>query len=110
MRFYLEHMLPRRLRYAKFYLQAGGASVFFSLNGASANWQATIGRSREVEMSDKEYSRLRAAHPLVEMLDDDGRTIVVKNAEGCEEQWDRPRWTLLNTHKTGRTSQRRPPA
>ena len=33
MKLVLEHMLPRKLRYAKVYLEAGSASVFFSLVG-----------------------------------------------------------------------------
>jgi hypothetical protein len=102
MKFYLEHMLPKRLRYAKVYLEAGGASVFFSLNGGSANWQASIGRSGEVEMSDKQYSRLRAALPAVETLDDDGKNVIVRNADGYEEQWRRPQWVLLNVRKRRR--------
>ena len=101
MKFYLEHMLPRRLRYAKVYLEAGGASVFFSLNGSSANWHARIGRSGEVEMSDKDYSRLRATLPAVETLDDDGKMVIVKNAEGYEEQWRKPQWVLVNVRKRG---------
>jgi len=99
MRFYLEHMFPRKLRYAKVYLEAGSASVSFSLNGNNANWQARIGRPSELEVSDKQYSRLRAALPATEMLDDDGKTIVVKNANGYEEQWRRPQWVLVNFRK-----------
>lgn len=106
MKFYLEHMLPRRLRYARVYLEAGGASVFFSLNGNSANWQARVGRSGEVEMSDREYSRLRVALPAVETLDDDGKTFIVRNAEGNEERWRRPQWVLVNVRRTGRGDQR----
>jgi hypothetical protein len=102
MKFYLEHMLPRRLRYAKVYLEAGGASVSFSLNGNSANWQAKIGRPCEQEISDKQYSRLRAASPAVEMLDDDGRMVVVRNADGYEEQWLKPQWVLVNVRKRGK--------
>jgi len=100
MKFYLEHMFPRRLRYAKVYLEAGGASVSFSLNGGSANWHASIGKSGEVEMTDREYSRLRAALPAVETLDDNGKVVIIRNANGYEEQWRKPQWVLVNVHKT----------
>lgn len=99
MKFLLEHMLPRKLRWARVYLEAGNASVFFSLDGATANWSASIGRRREVEMSDKEYSRLRASVPAVETLDDDGRMLIVRNAQGYEEQWRKPQWVLTNLRK-----------
>ncbi|MDV3292851.1 MAG: hypothetical protein LYZ70_01100 [Nitrososphaerales archaeon] len=99
MKLLLEHMLPRKLRYAKVYLEAGGASVFFSLDGASADWYASIGKKKAAEMSDKEYSRLRANLPAVETLDDDGRMLVVRNARGYEEQWRKPKWVLTRMRK-----------
>lgn len=99
MKILLEHKLPKRLRYARVYMEAGGASVYFSLDGDSADWHASIGKKRGVEMSDKEYSRLRANLPAVETLDDDGRMLVVRNALGFEEQWTKPRWVLLRARK-----------
>lgn len=99
MKVLVEHMLPRKLRYARVYLEAGSASVYFSLDGASADWYASIGRKRSVEMSDKEYSRLRANIPAVETLDDDGRMLVVRNAKGIEEQWRKPRWVLARVRR-----------
>ncbi|MDV3278567.1 MAG: hypothetical protein LYZ69_08935 [Nitrososphaerales archaeon] len=107
MKFFLEHMLPRKLRYARVYLEAGGASVFFSLNGANADWHASIGSSREVEMSDLEYTRRRANLPAVEKVDDDGRTVIVRNAQGYEEQWKKPQWVLMNLRKTRGSGQDR---
>lgn len=96
MKFRLEHGLPRKLRYAKVYLEAGSASVFFSLDGTSADWHARIGRSSEgSQFTDREYSRLRASVPATESLGDDGRMFVVRNASGREETWLRPRWKLL---------------
>jgi hypothetical protein len=96
MRFRLEHALPRRLRYAKLYLEAGTASVFFSLDGTYADWHARIGRKQASSLlSDREYSRLRASAPATEALGDDGRMFVVRSASGREETWLRPRWTLL---------------
>lgn len=99
MKFLLEHQLPKRLRYAKVYFEAGSASVFFSLDGSSADWYASIGRTRRgVEMTDKEYARFRESVPAVEVLDDDGRNVVVRNAAGHEEQWQKPRWVLRRIH------------
>jgi hypothetical protein len=96
MRFWLEHQLPRRLRYAKVYLEAGSASVSFSLDGTSADWRASIGRKgREEQLTDREYTRLRARIPATETMGDDGRMFVVRNAMGREESWLRPRWTLV---------------
>ena len=96
LKFRLEHALPRRLRYAKVYLEAGSASVFFSLDGASADWHARIGRrTARPEITDREYSRMRASSSAVELLGDDGRMFVVRNASGDEEAWLRPRWTLM---------------
>ncbi|HME19120.1 MAG TPA: hypothetical protein VKF15_05260 [Nitrososphaerales archaeon] len=96
MRFRLEHALPRRLRYAKVYLEAGTASISFSLDGANADWHAIIGRKPKSSLlSDREYSRLRASAPATEALGDDGRMFVVRSASGREETWLRPRWTLL---------------
>ena len=97
MRFRLEHRLPRRLRYAKVYLEAGTASVFFSLDGAHADWTASIGRrSQAMEITDREYSRLRATVPTTETVVDDGRMVVIRNAMGHEEAWLKPRWTLAH--------------
>lgn len=101
MKLRLEHALPRRLRYAKVYFEAGAASLFFSMDGSTANWQASIGKRRtgRLELSDKEYARFRASVPAVEMLDDDGQDLVVKNAAGYEERWRRPQWVLMGLRK-----------
>jgi hypothetical protein len=102
MKFRLEHRLPRRVRYAKVYLEAGSASVFFSLDGTMADWRASIGKKkRETQLSDREYARLRAAIPATETLDDDGRMVIVKNAQGFEESWLRPKWTLTRISRRG---------
>ena len=99
MRFLLEHRLPRRLRYARVQLEAGAVSVSFRLDGSRADWHASIGQGREIEMSDREYTRLREQVPAVRMLDDDGVNIVVRNAEGYDEQWQKPRWVLRRVRK-----------
>ncbi len=101
MKILLEHKLPKRLRYAKVYVETESASVYFSLDGDSADWHATIGKKRGVEMSDKEYTRLRANIPAVETLDDDGRTLIVRNALGFEEHWRKPRWVLTRERRAG---------
>ena len=99
LKFLLEHRLPKKLRYAKVYLEAGPASLRFSLVGAGADWHASIGRKRAVEMTDAEYARLRADTPAVEVLDDDGRRVLIKNAEGYEELWEKPRWVLTRARR-----------
>src|SRR5712692_7194369 len=99
MKFLLEHMLPKRLRYARVYFEAGPTSLFCSLDGTSADWHASIGRTKEVQMTDAEYSRLRAEVPAVELLDDDGKNILIRNATGQEELWEKPRWVLARAHR-----------
>jgi hypothetical protein len=99
MKFLLEHKLPRKLRYAKVYFEAGSTSVQFSLDGSSADWHARIGRGRGVEMTDAEYAKLRAEVPAVDLLDDDGRRVLIRNAAGFEESWEKPRWVLNRIHK-----------
>jgi hypothetical protein len=100
MKFLLEHKLPRKLRYAKLYFEAGPTSVRFSLDGTSADWHASIGRKREVQLTDAEYTRLRSELPATQLLDDDGRMVLIRNAAGYDELWERPRWTLSRTHKS----------
>ncbi|MDG6909079.1 MAG: hypothetical protein JRM74_01185 [Nitrososphaerota archaeon] len=99
MKIVLEHRLPRRLRYAKFYFQAGPTSVLFSLDGTSADWHATIGKGRRAVMTDPEYSRFRAKVPAVELLDCDDGKVLVRDAAGYEELWEKPRWTLERARK-----------
>jgi len=99
MKFLLEHKLPRKLRYAKFYFQAGTTSLLFSLDGNSADWHASIGRKGSVRLTDAQYARLRSEFPAVEMLDDDGQRVLIRNAAGYEELWEKPRWVLERTYK-----------
>lgn len=99
MKFLLEHKFPKKVRYARVYFQAGPTSVLFSLDGTSADWHASIGKKRAVQMTDAEYARFRSEVPAVKLLDDDGRMVVVRNAAGYEELWEKPRWTLARTHK-----------
>lgn len=99
MKFLLEHKLPKRLRYAKIFFEAGPTSLAFSLDGTSADWHASIGRKKDVQMTDAEYARFRAEVPAVELLDDDGTKVLIRNAAGYEELWEKPRWTLSRAHK-----------
>jgi len=99
LKFLLEHKLPRRLRYAKVFFQAGPTSLLFSLDGTSADWHATIGRKQGVQLTDAQYSRFRSELPAIELLDDDGQRFMIRNAAGYEETWDKPRWTLSRVRK-----------
>jgi hypothetical protein len=99
LKFILEHKLPKKVRYVKVYFEAGPTSVIFSLDGTSADWHASIGRRKGVRLTDVEYARLRAEVPAVELLDDDGRRVLIRNAAGYEELWEKPRWILTRAHK-----------
>ena len=99
MKFLLEHKLPKKLRYAKVYFEAGPTSLQFSLDGANVDWHASIGKRHGAQLTDAEYTRLRAGVPAVELLDDDGRSVLIRNAAGYEELWEKPRWVLTRTHK-----------
>ena len=99
MKFILEHRLPKRLRYAKVYFEAGPTSLFFSLDGTNADWHASIGKVKSLQLTDAEYSRLRAEVPAVELLDDDGKSVLIRNAAGQEELWEKPRWVLERAHR-----------
>jgi hypothetical protein len=111
MKLKLEHALPRRLRYAKVYFEAAGASMFFSMDGSNANWQASIGRKKsgQLGMSDKEYTRFRASVPAVKMLDDNGQVVILEDAKGYEEQWRRPQWILMGLRKSDGAERREMP-
>ena len=99
MKFLLEHKLPKKLRYARVYFQAGPTSLVFSLDGTSADWHATIGRREAVRLTDAQYTRLRSELPAVETLDDDGQQVIIRNAAGYEERWEKPRWVLETARK-----------
>ena len=45
-------------------------------------------------ISDREYSSYRASHQVVGVIAEDRDRVVVKTAEGNEEEWIRPRWIL----------------
>jgi hypothetical protein len=99
LKFLLEHKLPRKLRYAKVFFEAGPTSLLFSLDGSSADWHASIGRRKKAVMTDAEYARFREEIPALEVLDDDGRSVLIRNAAGFEELWRKPRWVLERARK-----------
>lgn len=105
----LEHRLPKKLRYAKVYLEAGNTSLSFSLDGGNADWHASIGkRKRGIELTDEQYSRLRSELPAKEVLEEDGKMVVISNSAGYEEQWERPRWVLTGFRKSRQASGKDP--
>jgi hypothetical protein len=101
LKFLLEHRLPRRLRYARVYFEAGPTSMSFSLDGTSADVHASIGR-KSLKLTDAEYTRLRQQVPATELLDDDGKHVLIRNVAGYDELWTKPSWTLKRLHKSRR--------
>ncbi|HLQ03752.1 MAG TPA: hypothetical protein VK114_03040, partial [Nitrososphaerales archaeon] len=89
MKIFLEHELPRKLRYARVYLEVGNASLYVSVDGSRASWFGSIGgRRREaVSISDSEYARYRAATPATELIDEGRGRVILRNNEGFEEEW-----------------------
>jgi hypothetical protein len=99
----LEHDLPRKVRYAKVYLQVGSATLYMAVDGSSASWVGSIGGKKgPAFVSDKEYSRYRIENPAEEVLDSDGERIILKNSEGYEEEWVAPRWVMTGIRKARR--------
>lgn len=103
LKFLLEHKLPRKLRYAKVYFEAGPTSVLFSLDGTTADWHASIGRKKGIKLTDAQYAKLRVDLPAIEMLDEGDGRVLIKNAAGQEELWEKPRWVLTRTHRRNAT-------
>jgi len=95
----IRHDFPRRIRYAEIYFQFANASAYININGSNASWFATIGNPTSVELSDREYSRIRASLPVESVLDDNGELVVLRNKKGMEERWYRPRWILAGIRK-----------
>src|SRR5207245_3367126 len=102
MKIFLEHELPRKLRYAKVYVEVGSASLYVSVDGSRASWFGSIGGGRRgaVSISDSEYARYRAATPATEVIDEDRGMVILRNKEGFEEEWSMPRWILTGFRKT----------
>jgi hypothetical protein len=102
MKLLLRHELPRRLRSAQFYVEFLNASLFLSVDGSKASVMGSIGaqQSKPIAISDREYSSYRASHDVVGVVDEDDDRVVLKNAEGFEEEWLRPRWVLNGVRRS----------
>lgn len=96
MKLFLKHELPRRLRSAQVYVEFLNASLYLSVDGPRASMMGSIGgqQGKPVAITDREYSSYRASHDVVGVVDEDEDRVVLKTAEGNEEEWLRPRWVL----------------
>lgn len=100
MKLLVQHELPRRLRYAKVYMELATASVFFSLDGSKASVYGSIGTStKPIALSDMDYARHRTSSKVVQVLDQDDDRFVVKTEQGLEEEWVRPKWVLVGVRR-----------
>ncbi len=108
MKLFFKHELPRRLRSAQVYVEFLNASLFLSVDGSKASMMGRIGgpKGRPMAISDREYSSYRASHDVVEVVDEDEDRVVLKNAEGYEEEWIRPRWVLNGIRRARQTTTR----
>lgn len=69
---------------------------------ASADWHSPVGRKWKAAVTDVEYARFRE-DLAIEVQDDDGRRVLIRNVAGFEELWRNPRWVLGPTcRKKGR--------
>jgi hypothetical protein len=101
MKVLLKHDLPRRLRSAQVYVEFLNASLYLSVDGSKASVMGSIGgqQGRPIAVTDREYSSYRASHEVVEVVDEDAERVVLKNAEGYEEEWLRPKWVLTGVRR-----------
>jgi hypothetical protein len=101
MKLLLKHDLPRRLRSAQVYVEFLNASLYLSVDGSKASMMGSIGgqHGRPVAVTDREYSSYRASHDVVGVVDEDDDRVVLKNADGYEEEWLRPKWVLTGVRK-----------
>ncbi len=78
------------------YLEFLNASLYLSVDGSKASMMGSIGgqQRKPMAVTDREYSSYRASHEVVEVVDQDEERVVLKTAEGNEEEWIRPRWIL----------------
>jgi hypothetical protein len=106
MKFLVKHDLPRRLRSAQVYVEFLNASLYLTVDGAKASVIGSIGsqQSRAIAVTDREYSSYRASHGVVEVVDQDEDRVVLKTAEGYEEEWLRPKWVLNGIRRARQTS------
>jgi hypothetical protein len=106
MKLLLRHELPRRLRSAEVYVEFLNASLYLSVDGWKASVMGSIGAQQgaqqggPIAISDREYSSYRASHDVVGVVDEDDERVVLKNAEGFEEEWLRPKWVLNGVRRS----------
>lgn len=97
MKVFVKHELPRRLRSAQVYVEFLNASLYLSVDGSKASMMGSIGGQqggKPLAITDRQYSSYRASHDVVGVVDEDEERVVLKTAEGNEEEWIRPRWIL----------------
>lgn len=106
MKLFVKHELPRRLRSAQVYVEFLNASLYLSVDGSKASMMGSIGvqQGKPVAITDREYSRYRASHDVVGVVDQDDDRIVLKTAGGNEEEWLRPRWVLNGVRRARQTA------
>jgi hypothetical protein len=106
MKLLLRHELPKKLRSAEVYVEFLNASLYLSVDGAKASVMGSIGsqQGKPISISDREYSSYRASHDVVEVVDQDEDRVVLKNAEGFEEEWIRPKWVLNGVRRARQAS------
>ena len=105
MKLFVKHELPRRLRSAQVYVEFLNASLYLSVDGSKASVMGSIGASPglPIAVTDREYSSYRASHDVVEVVDEDEERVVLKTAEGYEEEWLRPKWVLNGVRRARQT-------
>jgi hypothetical protein len=106
MKLMLKHELPRRLRSAQVYIEFLNASLYLSVDGPKASMMGRIGgrQGLPIAINDREYSSYRASHDVVGVVDQDEERVVLKTAEGYEEEWLRPRWVLNGVRRARQTT------
>jgi hypothetical protein len=106
MKLMLKHELPRRLRSAQVYIEFLNASLYLSVDGSNASMMGRIGGKQglPIAINDRDYSSYRASHDVVGVVDQDEERVVLKTAEGYEEEWLRPRWVLNGVRRARQTT------
>ena len=84
----------------------GNAPLYLTVDGSKASVMGSIEgqQARPMAVTDKEYSCYRASHDVVGVVDEDEERIVLKTAEGFEEEWLRPKWVLNGVRRARPTT------
>ncbi len=106
MKLFVKHELPRRLRSAQVYVEFLNASLYLSVDGSKASMMGSIGgqQGKPLAITDRQYCSYRASHDVVGVVDEDEERVVLKTAEGNEEEWIRPRWILNGVRRARPTT------